>query len=68
MFNSLGLPMDMKNRLRNLRVYAMAKVIEARDFVYRYANTVDGVKVDHALGGGSRVPILVRNCFVITLW
>ncbi|KAG2739864.1 hypothetical protein P692DRAFT_201899292 [Suillus brevipes Sb2] len=64
-FSSLGLVRDMKSRLTNLRVYTMAKVIQARDFIYRYGNTVDGVKVEHTLGEGSWVPIL--NQFVAKL-
>ncbi|KIK35393.1 hypothetical protein CY34DRAFT_17054 [Suillus luteus UH-Slu-Lm8-n1] len=58
LFSDLGLLQDMKSRLNNLRTYTMTKVIEARDFIYRCGNTVDGVKVDHSLGGGSWVPTL----------
>jgi hypothetical protein len=59
LFSDLGLLQDMKSRLNNLRMYTKTKVIEARDFIYRCGNTVDGVKVDHSLGGGSWVPTLV---------
>jgi len=61
MFSSLGLVKDMKSRLTNLRVYAMSKVIQARDFIYRCGNTVDGAKIEHTLGEGSWVPILVSK-------
>lgn len=67
-FSSLGLVRDMKSRLTNLRVYTMAKVIQARDFIYRYGNTVDGVKVEHTLGEGSWVPILVRQIVFILFY
>lgn len=49
----------MKSRIANLRVYAMAKVIEARELIYRMGNTVDGAKVEDTLGEGSWVPTLV---------
>lgn len=65
LFSYLGLAKDMKSRLNNLRMYAMTKVIEARDFIYRCGNTVDGVKVDHSLGEGSWVPTL--NQFAMKL-
>jgi hypothetical protein len=47
----------------------MAKVVQARDFIYRCGNTVDGVKVGHTLGEGSWVPTLVSEtallpCFI----
>jgi hypothetical protein len=61
LFSSLGLVRDMKSRLTKLRVYTLTKVIQARDFIYRCGNTVDGVKVEHTLGEGSWVPILVRE-------
>jgi hypothetical protein len=61
MFSYLGLVRDMKSRLINLQVYAMLKVIQARDFIYRCGNTVDGAKVEHTLGAGSWVPVLVSK-------
>ncbi|KAG2751869.1 hypothetical protein P692DRAFT_201683986, partial [Suillus brevipes Sb2] len=62
MFTSLGLVKDMQSRLINLRQYAMTKVKQAREYIYRQGNTVDGAKVDDALGEGSWVPVL--NQFV----
>jgi hypothetical protein len=61
MFSFLGLAGDMKRRLINLRSYTMTKVVQARDFIYKYGNTVGGVKVEHCLGEGSWVPIIVRE-------
>lgn len=65
LFGSLGLVRDMRSRIANLRVYAMARIVQARDFIYRCGNTVDGVKVDHTLGEGSWVPTLVRETAVL---
>jgi hypothetical protein len=59
LFSCLGLVKDMKSCITNLRVYAMTKVIEAREYIYGRGNTVDSAKVDDALGEGSWVPILV---------
>jgi hypothetical protein len=61
LFGSLGLARDMQSRIANLRVYAMAKVVQAREFIYRCGNTVDGVKVANTLGEGSWVPTLVSE-------
>ncbi|KAG2054886.1 hypothetical protein BDR06DRAFT_982182 [Suillus hirtellus] len=60
LFNHLGLVRDMKSRINDLRVYAMAKVVKARQFIYELGNTVDGAKVEDALGEGSWVAILNR--------
>ncbi|KAG1779369.1 hypothetical protein EV702DRAFT_1214493 [Suillus placidus] len=62
MFSSLGLLKDMKSRVTNIRIYVLAKIIKAREYIYNWGNTVDGVKVDETLGEGSWVPIL--NTFV----
>jgi hypothetical protein len=59
LFGSLGLVKDMKSRLTNLRVYAMTKVVKAREWIYQWGNTVDSAKVEDALREGSWVPILV---------
>jgi hypothetical protein len=59
-FSFLGLARDMKNRMDNVRVYVMAKVVKAREFIHS-GNTVDGVKVEHSLGEGSWVPVLVST-------
>jgi hypothetical protein len=59
LFSSLGLVKDMKSRLTNLRVYAMVKVVKARELIYQWGNTVDSAKVEDALREGSWVPILV---------
>jgi hypothetical protein len=56
MFGSLGLLKDMKSRIATLRVYAMAKVEKACEFIYKWGNTVDGPKVENTLGDGSWVP------------
>lgn len=59
---------DMKSRLTNLRVYATAKVIKAREFIYQLGNTVDGAKVKNTLGEGSWVPIMVSEIGSILVW
>jgi hypothetical protein len=59
LFASLGLLNDMRSRITKLRVYAMTNVVKARDFIYKWGNTVDGLKVEHALGEGSWVPTIV---------
>jgi hypothetical protein len=59
LFNCLGLAKDMKNRATNFRVYTTAKIVKARDFIYRWGTTVDSGKVEDTLGEGSWVPILV---------
>jgi hypothetical protein len=58
LFGSLGLLQDMKSRMTNLRVYAMSKVLQAREFIYKGGNTVDGLKVEHTLGEGSWIPTM----------
>jgi hypothetical protein len=50
----------MRDRAASLRVYSIAKVTEARQFIYRWGNTVDGTKVQVTLGQGSWVPTVVR--------
>jgi hypothetical protein len=57
-FSSLGLLRDMKSRITNLRVYVIAKVLKAREFISS-GSTVGGAKVEHSLGEGSWVPVLV---------
>ncbi|KAG2737582.1 hypothetical protein P692DRAFT_201681626, partial [Suillus brevipes Sb2] len=47
-FDLLGLFRDMRDRAASLRVYSIAKVTEARQFIYRWGNTVDGTKVQNA--------------------
>lgn len=37
----------------------MTNVVKAREFIYKWGNTVNGVKVEHALGEGSWVPTVV---------
>lgn len=59
LFSYLGLAKDMKSRMNSLRVYAAAKIVEAREFIYRWGSTVDSKKVEDTLGEGSWVPILV---------
>lgn len=61
LFGSLGLLWDMKSRIANLRVYATMKVVQARDFIYKCRNTVDGSKVEHTLGEGLWVPTMVSG-------
>jgi hypothetical protein len=58
-FNSLGLVRDMKSRITDFRVYVMAKIVKAREYIYKSGNTVDGAKVEHTLGEGSWVPTIV---------
>jgi hypothetical protein len=57
-FSFLGLVEDMNSRMTNSRVYIMAKVMKAREFISS-GSTVDGTKVDDSLGEGSWVPVLV---------
>jgi hypothetical protein len=59
LFGSLGLSEDMKRRINNLRVYVIATVARAREYIYNEGNTVDGAKVDRTLGDGSWVPTIV---------
>lgn len=71
MFGSLGLPQDMKNRLANLRVYVTTKVVQAREFIYKCGNTVDGLRVEQTLGEGSWVPTMVSTnsfAYIIIVW
>jgi hypothetical protein len=58
-FGFLGLFKDMRDRAASLRTYSLAKVNEARDFIYKWENTVDGSKVQMTLGQGSWVPTVV---------
>ncbi|KAG2051670.1 hypothetical protein BDR06DRAFT_983445 [Suillus hirtellus] len=62
LFASLGFLKDMKSRLDNLRVYVKANIFTAREYIYKWGNTVDGMKVEEALGEGSWVPVM--NKFV----
>jgi hypothetical protein len=59
LFGFLGLFRDMRDRVASLRVYSLAKVNEARNFIYNWGNTVDGSKVQATLGEGSWVPTVV---------
>lgn len=61
LFSQLGLVQDMKIRITNLHLYAIAKVVKAREYIYQRGNTVDGPKVEDALGEGSWVPTLVST-------
>jgi hypothetical protein len=61
MFGSLSLLQDMKSRLTNLRVYVTMKVVQAREFIYKCSNTVDGLRVEQTLGEGSWVPTMVST-------
>lgn len=58
-FDLLGLLIDMRDRLANVRTYCLAKVIDARGIIYGEGNTVDGSKVQATLGEGSWVPTVV---------
>ncbi|KIK31508.1 hypothetical protein CY34DRAFT_33015, partial [Suillus luteus UH-Slu-Lm8-n1] len=64
-FDLLGLLIDMRDRLANVRTYCLAKVIDARGIIYGEGNTVDGSKVQATLGEGSWVPTV--NAFGETL-
>jgi hypothetical protein len=65
LFSALGLVQDMKRRATGFRTYVMHKVIEACDFIAS-GHTVDGAKVENALGEGSWVPIVVScNGFLV---
>ncbi|KAG2747684.1 hypothetical protein P692DRAFT_201716227 [Suillus brevipes Sb2] len=44
-FDLLGMCRDMRDRLNNLRTYCLERVMEARMFIYKSGNTVDGSKV-----------------------
>lgn len=68
LFGYLGLMKDMRSRLTNLRVYAMAKVIKAREFIYQLGNIVDGAKVEDSLWEGLWVPTLVNETGSIVGW
>jgi len=58
-FGLLGLFRDMRDRVASLRSYSLARVNEARDFIYNWGHTVDGSKVQATLGQGSWVPTVV---------
>ncbi|KAG2744713.1 hypothetical protein P692DRAFT_201721484, partial [Suillus brevipes Sb2] len=60
-FDLLGLARDMRDRFANLRAYSLARVTAAREFIYTGGNTVDGSKVQTALGEGSWVPTMVSR-------
>lgn len=68
LFNCLGLVKDLKSRITGLRLYAMSKVVKAREAIYSMGSTVDGARVEDALGEGSWVPILVcAICSVLVM-
>jgi hypothetical protein len=48
----------MQDRVATLRIYCLDKIIKARGFIYG-GNTVNGSKVQAAVGGGSWVPTVV---------
>ncbi|KAG2753045.1 hypothetical protein P692DRAFT_201706406 [Suillus brevipes Sb2] len=60
-FDLVGLFKDMQDRVTTLRIYCLDKIIKARGFIYG-GNTVNGSKVQAAVGGGSWVPTV--NAFV----
>ncbi|KIK31555.1 hypothetical protein CY34DRAFT_66194, partial [Suillus luteus UH-Slu-Lm8-n1] len=55
-FDLLGIASDMRDRLAKLRTYSLARVISARDFIYTLGSTVNGSRVQTALGDGSWFP------------
>ncbi|KAG2029437.1 hypothetical protein BDR03DRAFT_880761, partial [Suillus americanus] len=59
LFDLLGIARDMRDRLGKLRVYSLARVTMAHEFIYTWGNTVDGLKVQATLGDGSWVPTMV---------
>ncbi|KAG2045982.1 hypothetical protein BDR06DRAFT_852944, partial [Suillus hirtellus] len=61
-FDLLGLFRDTRARLGKLRAYSLANVTRAREFIYTWGNTVDGLKVQATLGEGSWVPTM--NVFI----
>jgi hypothetical protein len=66
-FDLLGLFQDMQDRVATLRTYCLEKVIEARGFIYRLGNTVNGSKVQATIGDGSWVPTVVSALKIIRL-
>jgi hypothetical protein len=58
-FGILGLFRDMGDCVASLRSYSLARVNEARDFIYNWGHTVDSSKVQATLGQGLWVPIVV---------
>lgn len=59
-FDLLGVFKDMRDRVTKLRTYSLARVTEAREYIYKWGNTVNGSKVLATLGQGSWVPTVVR--------
>ncbi|KAG1819320.1 uncharacterized protein BJ212DRAFT_1249473, partial [Suillus subaureus] len=59
-FDLLGLFGDMQDRLVNVQTYCLVEVTKAHGFIYTFRNTVDGSKVQKALGEGSWVPTVVK--------
>ncbi|KAG1845733.1 hypothetical protein DFJ58DRAFT_730795 [Suillus subalutaceus] len=64
-FDFLGLFKDMQGHVANLRTYCLDSVTSARTFIYGRENTVNGSKVQAALGGGLWVP--TKNTFAENL-
>jgi len=60
LFDLLGLFRDMQDHVTSLRTYSLAKVTEAHEYIYKCGITIDGLKVQAALGQGSWVPTMVR--------
>lgn len=50
--------------MENLRVYAENNIVKAREYIYNSGNTVDGTKVEQALGNGLWVPVLVSTRYL----
>lgn len=66
MFGYLGHFKDMRSRVRNVRYYVEANIVQAREYIYRWGNTVDGTKVGETLGKGSWVPVVVSvSCLLL---
>ncbi|KAG2336350.1 hypothetical protein BDR05DRAFT_978806 [Suillus weaverae] len=57
-FHFLGLFQDMQYCMANLSTYCLAGVTRAHTFIYEFGNTIDGSKVQRALGEGSWVPTM----------
>jgi hypothetical protein len=53
LFGSLSLIKDMQSHIQNLCMYAMTKVLKAREYIYKRGNAIYGLKLEDAFGEGS---------------
>ncbi|KAK7015137.1 hypothetical protein VNI00_019203 [Paramarasmius palmivorus] len=62
LFHRMGMKLDIRFRLKNIRRYLLNSVLEARRIIYELGQKIGGARVDRLLKGISAVPTI--NAFI----